>query len=210
MSALWGIGSYVDAENVRVPWEIGSDEINRDIGVATNVLGELGVAGNGVLWCSMLSQSGQFWPYICGTVMAGARLSCADATAGEATRVAMFLKLMPYGAVFGVTEEILDGLDEMGRPYGDVFAGVRIVGAGPGAYERLAAAGLTPTRFVACGPALAFGREPGGPAFVADAEWEVDAEAGQICVTARQPRAQTFARTPVGVRGTIVDGGISW
>ena len=210
MSALWGIGSYVDAEGARVPWEIGSEEINRDIGIATNVLGELGLAGNGVLWCSMLSQSGQFWPYICGTVMAGARLSCADATAGEATRVAMFLRLMPYGAVFGITEAILDGLDEMGRPHAEVFANVRVVGAGPGAYERLAAAGLTPTRFVACGPALAFGREPGGPAFVAEAEWALDADDDQICVTARQPRAQTFARTPVGVRGALVDGGVSW
>jgi hypothetical protein len=210
VSPLWGVGSYVDAENVRVPWEISNDEINRDIGVATNVLGELGLAGNGVLWCSMLSQSGQFWPYICGTVMAGARLSCADATAGEATRVAMFLRLMPYGAVFGITEAILDGLDEMGRPYEEVFANVRVVGAGPGAYERLEGAGLTPTRFVACGPALAFGREPGGPAFVAEAEWELGADDVQICVTARQPRAQAFARTPVGVRGALVDGGVSW
>lgn len=210
MSALWGVGSYLDAEDARVPWEISNDEINRDIGVATNVLGELGVAGNGVLWCSMLSQSGQFWPYICGTVMAGARLSCADATAGEANRVEMFLRLMPYGAVFGVTDDILDGLDEMEKQYADVFAGVRIVGAGPGAYERLADAGLTPTRFVACGPALAFGREPGGPAFVAAAEWELGVDGDRICVTARQARAQTFARTPVGVRGVLVDGGVSW
>jgi hypothetical protein len=210
VTALWGIGTYVDGNGARAPWEISHDEINRDIGVATSVLGELGVAGDGALWCSMLSQSGQFWPYICGTVMAGARLSCADATAGEAARVAMFLRLMSYGAVFGVTDAILDGLDDMGKSYGEVFAGVRIIGAGPGAYERLADAGLTPTRFVACGPALAFGREPGGPAFVAEAEWHLDADGGQMRVTARQPRAQTFARTPVGVRGHIVDGGVAW
>jgi hypothetical protein len=210
MSALWGVGSYIDANGTRAPWEISHDEINRDIGVATNVIGELGVAGTGVLWCSMLSQSGQFWPYICGTVMAGSRLSCADATAGEATRVAMFLRLMPYGAVFGVTDAVLDGLDEMGKPYAEVFAGVRIVGAGPGAYERLADSGVTPTRFVVCGPALAFGREPGGPAFVAEPEWRLDIENEHVCVTARQTRAQAFDRTPVGVRGELVDGGLSW
>jgi len=56
-----------------------------------------------VLWCSMLANAGQFWPYICGTVLAGGRLSCSDATKGEAVRVAMFLRLMPYDAVFGVT-----------------------------------------------------------------------------------------------------------
>ena len=49
------------------------------------VLTELGVAGQAACCgarCS--SEAGQFWPYVCGTVLAGARLSCADATDGEA------------------------------------------------------------------------------------------------------------------------------
>ena len=59
-----------------------------------------------------------------------------------------------------------------------MFGGVDIVGARPGAYERLEAAGLAPHRFVVCGPAIAIGREPGGPAFVADGdEWELDVDA---------------------------------
>ncbi len=147
MTVLWGVGVYEDGAGRRAPWRISHDEINRDIGVATRTLTELGVAGEGVLWCSMLAEAGQFWPYVCGTVMAGGRLSCADATHGEAVRVAMFLRLMRYGAVFGVTGALLDGLDEMGRDYGDVFAGVRIVGAHPGAYERLRAAGRAPRCF---------------------------------------------------------------
>jgi hypothetical protein len=210
MTAPWGVGSYVDGVGRRVPWTISHDEINRDIGVATRVLGDLGIAGSGALWCSMLSEAGQFWPYICGTVMAGSRLSCADATPGEAARVAMFLRLMPYGAVFGVTDALLDGLDELGREPGDVFAGVRIVAAHPGAYERLDAAGLSPTRFALCGPAIAIGREPGGPAFVAADEWELGAAGATVHITARQSRAQAFERSPVGVRGTLVDGGLAW
>ena len=106
------------------------------------VLTELGVAGRRVLWCSMLSQAGQFWPYVCGTVMAGAQLSCADSTYGEAMRVSMFLRLMDYDAVFGVTDALLDGLEARDRAPADVFAGVRMLGAHPGAYERLVAAGL--------------------------------------------------------------------
>lgn len=207
---LWAIGSYVDSSGRRVPWRITHEEIGRDIDAATQVLTELGVAGKRVLWCSMLSQAGQFWPYICGSFLTGARLSCADATAGEAARVGMFLRLMEYEAVFGVTEPILDGFDEMGRRYEEVFAGVPIIGAVPGAYERLEEAGLVPTRFVLCGPAVAVGRAPKCPALVAGDEWELVSLDGHICVTARRARAQEFVRTPTAVRGDIVDGGVTW
>jgi hypothetical protein len=117
---------------------------------------------------------------------------------------------MPYGAVFGINDAVLDGLAELERDPAEVFAGVRVLGAHPGAYERLAASGLTPTRFALCGPAVAVGRAPGGPACVAAEEWELGVERDAVHVTARQPRAQSFVRTPVGVRGTVVDGGLSW
>jgi hypothetical protein len=206
--ALWGVGCYVDAQGRRAPWRISHDEIGRDIGAATAVLGEMDLGGAHVLWCSMLAEAGQMWPYTCGTVLAGARLSCADATSGEAARVAMFLRLMPFAAVFGVTDAILDGLDTLGRQPAEVFAGVRIIGAHPGAYERLERAGLAPTRFVLCGPAVAIGRAPGTPAFVAADEWELAAEDGTMCVTARRARAQRFVRERTNVQGEIVDGGV--
>ena len=205
---LWAVGSYADEHGRPEPWEISHDEINRDIGVATQVLTELGVAGGRVLWCSMLSQAGQHWPYVCGTVLAGAKLSCADSTYGEALRVSMFLRLMDYDAVFGVTPALLDGLEASGRAPADVLGGVRIVGAHPGAYERLLADGLDPWRVALCGPAIAIGREPHGPAFVPAAEWELVDLGGRIGITALGPRATSFIRTPIAVRGTIVDGGI--
>ena len=40
------------------------------------------------------------------------------------------------------------------------------------------------------------------------AEWELDRGRPRICVTSMQPRAQSFIRTPIAVRGTIVDGGV--
>jgi hypothetical protein len=210
---LWGVGSYEDERGRRAPWRISHEEIGRDIGVTVDVLTDLGLGGKRVLWCSMLSQAGQFWPYMCGTVMAGSRLSCADSTYGEAMRVSMFLRLMEYDAVFGVTEALLDGLDALGREPADVFAGVRLLGAHPGAYERLTAAGLAPVRVALCGPALAIGREPGGPAFVASAEWELVADGNRadrsrIGITSLRMRAQPFIRTPIAVRGTIVSGGV--
>jgi hypothetical protein len=206
--ALWGIGSYEDEHGRRVPWRISHDEIGRDIGVAVDVLTGLGLEGKRVLWCSMLSEAGQFWPYVCGTVMAGGRLSCADATYGEAMRVAMFLRLMDYDAVFGVSEALLDGLEASDRRPDEVFAGVRLLAAYPGAHERLLRCGLAPVHFARCGPALAIGREPDGPAFVASAEWELAADGDGITITSLRARAQPFIRTPIAVRGTILHGGV--
>jgi hypothetical protein len=210
VNADWAIGTYVDEHGRRVPWPISHDEMSRDVGAATNVLSEIGVAGHGVLWCSMLAEAGQYWPYVCGTVLAGGRGSCADATRGEAARVDMFLRSLEYAAVFGVTDAILDGLDERGRPYAEVFAGVRLVGAHPGAYERLQRAGVAATRFACCGPAVAIGREPGWPAQVAGDEWELSEAGGRICITARAPRAHLFACTPTAIRGTLDGGGVTW
>jgi hypothetical protein len=211
--ALWGVGSYADERGRRVPWRISHVEIGRDIGVAVDVLSGLDLAGKRVLWCSMLSEAGQFWPYVCGTVMAGGRLSCADSTYGEAMRVSMFLRLMEYDAVFGVTQELVDGLEAAGQAAADVFAGVQVLGAYPGAYERLVAGGLAPVHFVLCGPAIAIGREPDGPAFVAGAEWELAAaddspDSARVAISSLQARAQPFIRTPIAVRGTIVRGGV--
>jgi len=205
---LWAIGTWVDEHGVRRPWPVSSAEINRDIGSATAVLQSLGVAGRRVLWCSMLSQAAQCWPYVCGTVLAGARLSCADATSGEALRVAMFLRLMDYDAVFGVTGALLDGFARDGRDPADVFEGVRLLGAHPDAYGRLRAAGLAPVHFAFCGPAVVIGREPGGPAYPVAGEWELTAHGDRICVTSREPRTQPFVETPTAVRGAVVDGGV--
>jgi hypothetical protein len=206
--ALWGVGSYEDERGRRVPWRISHEESGRDIGVAVDVLTGLGLAGKGVLWCSMLSEAGQFWPYVCGTVMAGSRLSCADATYGEAMRVSMFLRLMDYDAVFGVTRALLNGLEASDHPLTEVFGGVRLLGAYAGAYERLVAAGLAPVHFARCGPAVAIGREPGGPAYVPEVEWELTGEGDHLSITSLRTRAQPFIRTPIAVRGTIVAGGV--
>jgi hypothetical protein len=205
---LWGIGTYDDEHGRRVPWRISHQEIGRDIGVAVNVLSDLGLAGKRVLWCSMLSQAGQFWPYTCGTVMAGGKLSCADSTYGEAMRVSMFLRLMDYDAVFGVTEALLDGIEALDLAPIEVFGGVRLLGAHPGAYERLLARRLAPLHFAVCGPALAIGREPGGPAYVANGEWELTTAGDRVCISSLGERAQPFIRTPIALRGTIVTGGV--
>jgi len=207
-SVLWGVGCYDDGAR-RVPWEISHEEIQRAMGAAKTELEQLGIgAGSRVLFCSMLSEAGHFWPLMIGAMLAGAQQSCADANAGEATRVAMFTRLIDFDAVFGVTPALLDGLDELGVTYAEVFGRVRIVGARPGAYERLVEAGLAPHHFVLAGPAVALAREPGGPARADTREWRFDVDGDVVCVTSLRPRATTFERARTAVRGEIVDGGI--
>jgi hypothetical protein len=204
----WGVGCY-ESDTGRVAWEISHDEIQREMGAAPGRLARLGVgAGSRVLFCSMLSEAGQFWPLMVGAMLAGAQLSSADANEGDAARVAMFTRRLRYDAVLGVTPALLDGLDGLRVPYRDVFGGVRVVGARPGAYERLAAAGLAPHRFVLAGPAVAIGAEPGGPAHVDEQEWRVDLDGDVVCVTNLRPRATTFARTRTAVRARLAGGGI--
>ncbi len=119
---LWAIGQY-EGPGGKITWEISHDEIQRDLGAAPAALGALGVgAGGRVLHCSLLSEAGQFFPLVIGTMLLGAQVSQADATSGDAQRIAMFLRLLDYDAVLGVNAAILDGLDALGASYGDTFA----------------------------------------------------------------------------------------
>ncbi len=202
---LWGIGQWIDDLGARRCWEVGSDEINRAIGAAPGVLRGIGVErGDRVLFCSMLSEAAQFWPLILGAMLSGAQLSCADATAAEAPRVAMFTRQLEYRAVLGVTPELLDGLDELQRPYAEVFGRVPVIGARPSAYERLVDAGLTPHHFVLVGPAVALATEPGAPAAVDATEWRLDAGPDDVvAVTSLLDRATTFDRTRTAITATV-------
>ncbi len=180
------------------------------MGSAGRTLASLGItAGTRVLFCSMLSEAGQFWPLTVGAMLSGAQLSCADASEGDAPRVAMFTRLVEYRAVLGVTGAILDGLDALGHPYPEVFGAVEIIGARPDAYERLREGGLHPHHFVCCGPAIAVGVAPSAPArFDAD-EWELEIDTdGRVLVTSLQPRATPFVRACTAVYGELVDGGL--
>jgi hypothetical protein len=203
--ALWAVAQYDDGSR-RVPWPVSHTEIERSMVGAMEVLAGIGVGrGTRVLWCSVLSEAAHFWPLSIATMLRGAQFSLADATAADARRVAMFLRRLPYHAVLGVNAAVLDGLDELGRSYRDVFGGVAVLGARPGAYERLASAGLAPHWFVLCGPAVAIAREPEGPAAVDPTEWRLDEDAGRVLVTNLRPRATTFLRTPTAVSGLVVD-----
>jgi hypothetical protein len=205
---LWGVGSY-EGGATRESWEISQGEMQREIGAAPRRLEALGLTGGTrVLLCSMLSEAGQFWPLTIGAMLTGAQLSCADANEGDAVRVAMFLRLVEYRAVLGITGAILDGLDALDRNYEEVFGSVPVLGARPDAYARLVGRGLAPHHFVLCGPALAIGSAPGAPACVDADEWRLDLEGDRVTVTNLEPRATTFDHAPTAIRGALDDDGL--
>jgi hypothetical protein len=206
---LWAVGCYAGPDGP-VTWEISHEEIERDLGSAARALTALGVgAGGRVLHCSLLTEAGQFFPLVIGTMLVGAQVSQADATAGDAARVAMFLRLLDYDAVLGVNAAILEGLDELGVSYPEAFARARIVCARPDALARLARAGIAAHPFVLCGPAVAIAPDPDAPAVVADpGEWELGLRDGLVTVTNLRPRATQFRATATAVRGTVVNGGV--
>ncbi len=201
---LWGVGRY-DGPDGPVSWEIGHEEVQRDLGSAMRRLGDLGLgAGDRVLFCSMLSEAGQFWPWILGAMLNGTQLSCADASEGEARRVATYCRLLRYDAVVGVTGALLDGLDDLGLAYDEVFAGVPLVGARPEAADRLVGAGVAPTAMALVGPAVALAAAPGEPATVDVEEWEVTAdESRRLYVTASRDRVTPFVTEPTAIWGRI-------
>lgn len=192
---LWGVGRY-DGPDGPVAWPIGHEEVRRDLASAMRRLEGLGVGrGSRVLFCSLLSEAGQFWPWILATMLRGAQLSCADATEGEARRVATFCDALHYDAVIGITGAVLDGLEALGRDPAEVVAGGTLVLARPGAAERLA--GSRP--FVLCGPAVAVDGETDPD------EWLLEADAeGRVLVTSRRPRATAFVRTPTAATGRML------
>jgi hypothetical protein len=199
-SALWGVGRYEGPDGL-VTWEIGHEEIQRDLASAMRRLPALGVGpGQRVLFCSMLSEAGQFWPWILAALLGGTQLSCADASEGEARRVATFCSLLDYDAVLGVTGALLDGLEGLGRDPEEVFAGVPLVAARPDAVDRLPGA----RAMALCGPAFAIAPEPGARPAVDGDEWAIDHDGDRVLVTALKDRATAFVRTPTAIRGRIL------
>jgi len=153
--ALWGVGSYRVGDEI-LPYPVSQDDHGRDISSAMKALKSLGVHGESrALVLSMLSEAAQYWPLQIGLLMSQAQFSLADASRFDAFRTAMFLRAMHYDVVLGINTDVLDGLDDLGHAYDDVFGKVPVLAARAGAHERLRAAGLSPRWWLHLGPTVA-------------------------------------------------------
>jgi len=201
---LWGVGSFRVGDEI-VAYPVAQEDHHRDIGAAPKALASLGVHERSrVLVLSMLSEAAQYWPLQIGLLMSQAQFSLADASRFDAFRTAMFLRAMHYDVVLGLNTDVLDGLDDLGHDYADVFGAVPVLAARAGAYERLQAAGLAPRRWLHVGPTIAVECDALEGAHIDADEWAVDVDGGEVLLSARQPRAMEIDRLRTGVRGEVI------
>jgi len=203
-ASLWGVGSFRVGDAI-LPYPVSQDDHGRDIASAMKGLRSLGIHDQSrALVLSMLSEAAQYWPVQIGLLVSKAQFSLGDASRFDAFRTAMFLRAMHYDVVLGINTEVLDGLDDLGHAYADVFAGTHVLAARPGAYERLHDAGLGPRLWVHVGPTVAVECDALAGAHIDGDEWEIEVADGEIVVTTRNPRAASIDRLRTGIRGEVV------
>lgn len=203
---LWAVGSFRVGDGI-LTYPVSKADHGRDIATTAKALKSLGVYdATRVLVLAMLSESAQYWPVQIGLLMSQAQFSLADASRFDAFRTEMFLRAMHYDVVVGLNTDVLDGLDDLGHNYRDVFGSVPVVAARAGAYERLRDAGLVPRWWLHVGPTIAVECDALDGAHVDSDEWDVEDDGGEVLLTARQPRATEIDRLRTGVHAEIVTG----
>lgn len=197
-------------KGLRLAYPLSHRDIEADTKWARRFLASVGVvAGDTVAVSTACSELGHFWPYECAIAALDACVAMAENVSFDARRTEMFLRRFEVRAAFGVSEEILNGLEMADLPLHKTFASTPLVFARDAAAARLREAGIDPWRMVTLGPLFAFVSPQGEVHYDAD-EWLLESIGGEVHVSARQPRAQPMFRLPVGVAGQAPADGRDW
>lgn len=208
-SELWAIGRVDLADGVVADMPITWPEIEHDTAWAAGVLDEMGVGDGDLCFYSFLyGQSAQFWPWMKATFDRGARMGSGMPTAWDAYRLETYLRLFRLKLHFGVSPQLLDGLEAAGHDIAAVFTHAELIAALPGAWERLTSKGFKPWRVTWLGPILAVDPCDGTGGRFDAADWRLESHDGEILVSSRPGRTACFDAARTGVRGEIrsVDG----
>ena len=202
----WGIGRVVIDGEI-TPWPMSQADVDDEAAAMAPRLQALGLPDGGlVLIVSLLSEAIHVAPFEQAAGIVGARYSSADATPFDAFRTASLVRQLHPDVVLGVDTAVLDGLAEPGRDFAEVFAptGV-VVAADAGAYDRLAAAGLRPRRWVKLGPTSALQTLDDDALVYDPARWQVDADpaTSELLVTNVADRLTRCDRFPTGEHGRV-------
>ncbi|WP_175907656.1 MULTISPECIES: hypothetical protein [Burkholderia] len=198
------------ARGMRMAYPLSHRDVEADTRWASQFLSFVGVVpGDTVAVSVACSELGHFWPYECAIEQLDACVAMAENVNFDARRTEMFLRRFQVRAAFGVSDEILNGLDMAGLPLKETFVSTPLVFARDSAADRLKQAGLDPWRMVTLGPLFAFVSPQGKVHYDRD-EWLLECIEGEVHVTARHPRAKPLFRLPVGVKAQAPADGHDW
>jgi hypothetical protein len=131
----------------------------------------------------------------------------ADASPFEAPRIEAFIRRFDPPMVFGLTAEVLQGLESVGHDAGTLFNGRVVWTADAAAWHRLKVeTDARVFRMMMIGPALAMECSQGCGLHIDAEEWTLDREGGQIVVTHRLGRQPALVRQKTGISGSIDNG----
>jgi hypothetical protein len=202
-SDLWGVGCAEMREGP-VDYPISWTDIAEDEAWAAEMLALAGVgAGDFAFFSYIYSRSGQTWPWLKAGFERGAKLATGMPTQWDAYRLEMYCRMFDAKLVFGVTPEVLDGLEGGGHKLAAVFARVERLIATPPAWRRLADAGLPAWKLHWLGPIIAIDPCDGRGARFDHAQWTLEDDAGRVLISSRRPRAARFERAELALNGRV-------
>jgi hypothetical protein len=192
---VWGVGT-VGGE----PWPVSPADIADETQTATEHLRTLGLGAGGlVLIVSRLAETIHVAPLELAAGRLDARWSSADATEGDAFRVASLIRQLTPDVVIGVNADVVATLDD----HASVFASVPVVAV----TDAIAWRAIDGARWwLRLGPTSAFECDARAGAHVDGQRWRVDIAAdGEVLVTNLVSRLAPATRLATGVRGHVVD-----
>ncbi|MFI7530272.1 hypothetical protein [Nocardia salmonicida] len=205
---IYGIGICRDG-NESVDYEIGWDDLDRDIAWAHQQLLAAGVtAADHVLITCTNHEAPWLSPVVRALRRIGAVYTPAETYSWDAARFISVLERLPITVVIGLCGETLSAVTAKKPDLAALFDGVRLVWSRPEAHAELSAAGVPSLRMGLLGPALGLAL-PDAPDVlrVNAAEWVVHESDGALLVSATVARHASLRDLPTGIAGRVtVDG----
>ena len=205
---VWGVGRVVTADGL-TPWPVSQHDIDDEAAALAPRLAALGLGDGGlILIVSLLSQAIHVVPFEQAAGLVGARYSSADATPFDAFRTVSLVRQLRPSVVLGIDSRVCDGIDELGRDLGEVFAGVSaVVAADTDAAQRLGSAGIDAGHWIRLGPtSLIAGPDEDGFSYD-PSRWQIDEGDGELLLTNVAARLTHCDRLATGYQGQLQEPG---
>jgi hypothetical protein len=205
---VWGVGR-VDTAGRVTPWAVSQHDIDDEAAALAPRLAALGLGDGGlILIVSLLSQAIHVVPLEQAAGLLGARYSSADATPFDAFRTVSLVRQLRPAVVLGIDRQVCDGIEELGRDLGEVFAGVgAVVAADPHAARRLQDHGIDAGRWIRLGPtSVIAGGGDDGFGYNA-ARWQIEERDGELLITSVAAQLTPCDQLATGCRGRVLEPG---